>query len=569
MISVRRRAAFRVPMFALFSIALGCHSQIAPTPAQVGPIANVEAVAGQLRTIAAAGTLADLAFPNFPDYSQQFQTLYQSVDYAPVWVLRYGAPTPQALAVITAFESSRQKGLNPEDYDASRWPQRLDALKNARGDSNIIAHFDAALTICVMRYISDLHMGRVNPKQFKVGFDVEQKKYDLPQFLAQKLLPASNVPEVLNGVEPPYYGYQRTELALQTYLALADEDHSPPLPDVPKTLGPGDPYPGAEALAQRLQLLGDLPVAPIPDAKPGVYAGALVDGVKHFQTRHGLGADGRLGKDTVLQLNTPLSVRVQQLDDALERWRWLPANFPLLPVAVNIPEFVLRVFSPDHRIAMRMNVVVGKALRHETPVFAQDMKYIVFRPYWNVPMSITRGEIIPALQKDSGYLAKKNFEVTDQSGKVVTSGAVSADVLAQLRSGKLLVRQRPGPSNSLGLIKFIFPNEHNVYLHSTPAQSLFSQSRRDFSHGCIRLEKPADLAAWLLKDQPKWTLDAVKAAMQSGPDNQQVNLTPPVPVVIIYLTAVVEENGEVYFFNDIYGHDQTLNAVLAKGPPYR
>ena len=337
---------------------------------------------------------------------------------------------------------------------------------------------------------------------------------------------------------------------------------------MPKTLAPGDAYPGAEALAQRLQLLGDLPQGPLPDAKPGIYEGALVDGVKHFQSRHGLGADGRLGKDTLVQLNTPLSVRVQQLDDALERWRWLPADFSPLPVAVNIPEFVLRVFSPDHRIAMRMNVVVGKAVRNETPVFAEDMKYIIFRPYWNVPLSITRGEIIPALQKDSGYLAKKNFEVTDQSGNIVTSGAVSADVLAQLRSGKLLVRQRPGPANSLGLIKFIFPNEHNVYLHSTPAQSLFSQSRRDFSHGCIRVEKPAELAAWLLQDQPKWTVDAVKAAMQSGPDNQQVNLTTPVPVVIIYLTAVVEENGEVYFFDDIYGHDQRLNAVLAKGPPY-
>jgi L,D-transpeptidase YcbB len=567
MISVRRRAAFCVPILTLFSIALGCHSQIAPTPPQAGPTVNAEAVAGQLRTIAAAGTLADLTFPNFPDYSQHVQALYQSVNYAPVWV-RDGQATPQALAVITAFQSSRQKGLNPEDYDASRWPQRLAALKSSPGDANTVAHFDAALTVSVMRYISGLHIGRVNPKHFKLGFDVDQKKYDLPQFLAQKLLVASNVPEVLNGVEPTYYGYQRTELALQTYLALADKDHSPPLPDVAKTLAPGDAYPGTEALAQRLQLLGDLPQGPVADAKPGTYQGALVDGVKHFQTRHGLGADGRLGKDTLAQLNTPLSVRVQQLDDALERWRWLPADFSPLPVAVNIPEFVLRVFSPDHRVAMRMNVVVGKAVRNETPVFADEMKYIVFRPYWNVPLSITRGEIIPALQKDGGYLAKKNFEVTDQSGKIVTSGAVSADVLAQLRSGKLLVRQRPGPSNSLGLIKFIFPNEHNVYLHSTPAQSLFSQSRRDFSHGCIRLEKPADLAAWLLQGQPKWTLDAVKAAMQSGPDNQQVNLSPSVPVVIIYLTALVEENGEVYFFNDIYGHDQRLNAALAKGPPY-
>jgi murein L,D-transpeptidase YcbB/YkuD len=215
-----------------------------------------------------------------------------------------------------------------------------------------------------------------------------------------------------------------------------------------------------------------------------------------------------------------------------------------------------------------MNVVVGKAVRNETPVFARDMKYIVFRPYWNVPYSITRGEIIPAIQKDNNYLARKNFEVTDQNGKIVTTSAVSEEVLAQLRSGKLLVRQRPGNQNSLGLVKFMFPNEHNVYLHDTPAQSFFSQSRRDFSHGCIRLEKPAELAAWLLRDQPKWTLDAVKAAMKSGPDNQQVNLNPPVPVVIIYLTAVVEENGEVHFFDDIYGHDRTLNAILAKGPPY-
>ncbi len=178
-----------------------------------------------------------------------------------------------------------------------------------------------------MRYISDLHIGRVNPKHFKFGIDIAQKTYDLPQFLLQKLLPAT-IPQVLNAVEPPYFGYQRNEAALQTYLALADQDHSAPLPEVQKTLAPGDAYAGAEALAQRLQLLGDLPQGAGATLKPGIYEGALVDGVKHFQNRHGLGADGRLGKDTLRQLNVPLSVRVQQLDDALERWRWLPDNFP-------------------------------------------------------------------------------------------------------------------------------------------------------------------------------------------------------------------------------------------------
>jgi L,D-transpeptidase YcbB len=563
---VGRRAVLSVPILTLFFFALGCHSQSTLSPPPASNPLNAEAVAGQLRTIAAAGTLADLAASNFSDYRQQVQALYEAANYTPVWV-RDGQPTTQAQAVIAALEASRQKGLTPSDYDASRWTQRLLGLKHMPGDTPTVAHFDAALTVCAMRYISDLHIGRVNPKHFKFGIDVAQKSYDLPQFLLQKLLPASNVAQVLHDAEPPYYGYQRTQAALDDYLVLAEKENSVPLPEVQKTLAPGDAYTGAEALAQRLQLLGDLPTGSV-NVTPGIYEGALVDGVKHFQIRHGLAADGRLGKDTVRQLNVPLSFRIQQLDDALERWRWLPVDFSPLPVAVNIPEFVVRVFNSDHRVAMRMNVIVGKAVRHETPVFGKDMKYIVFRPYWNVPFSITRSEIIPALQKDGGYLARKNFEITDQGGRIVTSGEVSADQLAQLRSGKLLVRQRPGPTNSLGLIKFIFPNENNVYLHSTPTQQLFSQSRRDFSHGCIRLEKPAELAAWLLRDQPKWTLDAVKAAMQSGPDNQQVNLTPAVPVVIIYLTAVVEEDGEVYFFDDIYGHDRSLNAVLAKGPPY-
>jgi L,D-transpeptidase YcbB len=551
MCPVRRRA-----FLTLFFIALGCYSQNTPS----------EAVAGQLRTIAAAGTLSDLAAPNFPDYRQQVQALYQAANYTPVWI-RDGQPTPQALDVIAALEASRQKGLAPQDYDASRWTERLLGLKNAPGDAARVAHFDAALTVCAMRYISDLHIGRVNPKHLKLGFDVAQKSYDLPQFLLQKVLMAGNVAQVLHDAEPPYFFYQRTEAALDHYLVLAEKENRVPLPEVQKTLAPGDAYPGAEALAQRLQLLGDLPTGSA-NPTPGIYGGPMVDGVKHFQGRHGLTPDGQLGKGTLRQLNVPLSDRIQQLDDALERWRWMPVNFSPLPVLVNVPEFVLRAFNPDHSVAMRMDVIVGKALRHATPVFAQNMKYIVLRPYWNVPLSITRAEIIPALQKDSGYLARKNFEITDQSGNIVTSGAVSADQLAQLRSGKLLARQRPGPSNSLGLIKFLFPNEYNVYLHSTPAQQLFAQSRRDFSHGCIRVEDPAALAAWLLRDQPQWRLDAVKAAMQSGPDNQQVNLVPPVPVVIIYLTAVVEEDGEVYFFDDIYGHDRELNAVLAKGPPY-
>jgi murein L,D-transpeptidase YcbB/YkuD len=376
------------------------------------------------------------------------------------------------------------------------------------------------------------------------------------------------VQAVLDAVEPPYAGYKRAEVALQRYLQLAAKGDGPAVPEVTKTVAPGDTYAGISQLAQRLELLGDLPQTATVNTSSQIYTGALVDGVKLFQDRHGMDADGKLGKETVRQLNVPLTFRVQQLDDAMERWRWLPPSFPQPPVAVNVPEFVLRVFTADHQVALRMNVIVGKSVRHQTPVFAKDMQYIVFRPYWNVPTSILRSEIVPAIVKNRNYIANKNFEVVTFSGSVVTSGPINDDVLAQLRAAKLMVRQKPGPDNALGLVKFLFPNEHSVYLHSTPAQSLFSQSRRDFSHGCIRVQKPAELAAYLLRNQPPWTLDKVQAAMQTGPNNQQVNLKVPIPVLILYITAVVEEDGSVHFFNDIYGHDKSLETLLAKGPPY-
>ena len=333
-----------------------------------------------------------------------------------------------------------------------------------------------------MRYLSDLRIGRVNPKPLKFGIDLGSQHYDLPQFLVQKVLTGSNLADTLSKVEPQYLGYQRTEAALHTYLTMAAQDHSAPLPDPQRTLKNGDRYVGTAHLGERLRLLGDLPQGAVADQNATTYDGPLVEAVKHFQIRHGLKSEGRLDKETLAQLNMPLSTRVIQLEDSLERWRWLPSDYPLLPVAVNIPGFKLRVFSDDHTIALRMNVVVGKALNHQTPVFAKEMKYIIFRPYWNLPLDITSAEIVPKLLRDPRYLARKGFEATDQDGHIVAAGAVSQAMLAEIKSGKLLVRQKPGPRNALGLIKFMFPNEFDVYLHSTPAPELFNQSRRDFSH---------------------------------------------------------------------------------------
>ena len=314
--------------------------------------------------------------------------------------------------------------------------------------------------------------------------------------------------------------------------------------------------------------MGDLPPDAPPPADPALYDAALAEAVKRFQRRHGLDDDGRLGPGTVKQLNVPPADRVRQLQLALERWRWLPSEFSSPPIVVNIPDFRLRAADAKGNVALEMRVVVGKAAPTQTPVFSRDMTYVVFRPYWNVPPSIRGGEIVPAIKRDRNYIANKRYEVTTPDGKVVTDGPISDDVLAKLKAGQLAVRQKPGPANALGLVKLIFPNEFNVYLHSTPSQALFAKSRRDFSHGCIRVEKPAELAAWALRNNPDWTLERVREAMQSGPDDVTVKLDRPVPVFIVYATALAYENGEVHFYDDIYGHDADLAQALAKGYPY-
>jgi murein L,D-transpeptidase YcbB/YkuD len=521
---------------------------------------------GEIQGLIASGNLEGMRWPNFSDYRPSLLKFYQPTGYAPAWV-QSSQPIPQALLLIGFFKDAGKKGLDPEDYDASRWDGRIRAFQGSPS-SLTVAGFDVALTVCAMRYISDLRIGRINPRHFKFGLSVEQKKYDLAQFLRDRILTTPNPESALDEVEPPFAGYRRTEQALARYIELASSDDGEKLPDVTKPIESGQSYAGVPRLTRFLRLVGDLPADVTPSSDPQIYGGPLVDAVKSFQRRHGLDADGRLGPATIKQLNVPLRDRVLQLQLTLERWRWLPAEFSAPPIIVNIPDFRLRALDENNKVAMDMRVVVGKAMRTETPVFSREMTYVVLRPYWNVPPSILRSEIIPAIQRDRNYIASKNYEVATYDGKVVTSGVISDDVLAQLRAGNLMVRQKPGPNNALGLVKLIFPNEHNVYLHSTPSQNLFARSRRDFSHGCIRVEKPAELAAWALRNNPGWTLERVQQGMQSGKDNVTVNLVKPVPVFIVYGTAVTYETGEVHFSDDIYGHDATLAKALAKGYPY-
>jgi murein L,D-transpeptidase YcbB/YkuD len=478
---------------------------------------------------------------------------YTQAGSKPAWI-EGGAPTESARGVIQALQNAATKGLDPEDYDGSRWASRLTAL-NSKSTDNEVARFDLALTISVMRFVRDLHMGKVNPglyhKQFELGGN-------LANFVQRELVSASNVTGALESVEPQIEDYRLTEQALARYLMLpSDSQRELPIPSKP--VEPGGSYAALDDLAADLRLLGDLP----PDVMvPETYKEPLVGAVKRFQTRHGLTSDGRVGKDTIAELNIPLSRRIQQLQLSLERWRWLPHSFPRPPVIVNIPAFQLRALNQTSQPQLEMKVVVGNAYDHQTPVFAGEMTNIVFRPTWEVPLTIQRKEFVPSLQRNPLYLAQHGFEIVTARGAVVGKGRVNRALLKQLQSGGLHIRQEPGPKNSLGLVKFTFPNTYDVYLHGTPATGLFMKSRRDFSHGCIRVEKPVELAEWVLRGDPAWTEERIRKAMEGG-RTQWVKIGQPIPVLIIYATATVE-GDQVWFFDDIYGLDDDLQRALAE-----
>lgn len=309
--------------------------------------------------------------------------------------------------------------------------------------------------------------------------------------------------------------------------------------------------------------MGDL--AADQSTPPARYDGAVVDGVKRFQRRHGLQADGAVGASTAAALRVPPTFRVRQIELALERLRWVPHLDDDRLIALNIPMFRLwawEVGPQPPQLALAMDVIVGRALT-QTPVFAENMREVIFRPYWNVPSSILHHEMLPKIERDPDYMRRENLEIVgseaDQTGRV----ALTADALAGLRQGVLRVRQRPGPKNSLGLIKFVFPNDHDVYMHGTPAQALFAKSRRDFSHGCVRVFDPVALAEWVLRDRPEWTHDRILATT-NGTETIHVQLPRPIQVILFYTTAVVvPEDGTIHFADDIYRQDAKLERALA------
>lgn len=521
-----------------------------------------------LRAVIEGAELGEMRWPEFRDYRKDVTRFYEAYSYGLPWV-RDMQPTSQARAAVGLLLKADEKGLSADDYDGPRWTDRLSKLKPAvqhPKESDAI-EFDVALTVSMMRFLSDLHIGRVNPQHPDFEIDDGDKKYDLPEFLKEQVIEGWDDTSILSRVEPPYPMYERTIKALRTYMQLARQDAYEVLPAAKKPVAPGNLYPGVPRLIRFLRLVGDLPAGVALPVNKTTYQGPLVDAVKNFQRRHGLSPDGRIDVKTLGALNVPLDHRVRQIQLTLERWRWLPSDYQHSPVVVNIPEFRLRAYGDQFQVAVTMEVVVGKAFGHHTPVFANKIRYLIFRPYWNVPPSIARADILPAIQRHPDYMSRENLEIVDSRENVISPASLTPVILQQIRSGALSIRQKPGPTNSLGLVKFIFPNEFDIYMHDTPATELFSKSRRDFSHGCIRLEKPAELAAWVLRDKPEWTPERIRAAMDAE-KSQEVTLTHPIPVLIVYGTVIVLEDQIVRFYDDIYDQDAELDRVLDKGYPY-
>jgi L,D-transpeptidase YcbB len=477
--------------------------------------------------------------------SADVRNFYAPAGYQPVWT-RNGRPTAQAQAVMAILDDAAAKGLDPADYTHSR---------SLQGDAAIAA-FDVELTTALMRYVSDVRIGRVHPEDVQFALDVDSNKVYLPGFVAQVAV-SNDVQTLVASAEPQHEDYRRLLAALAKYRRIeAESKNDAPLPVLPK-LAPGSNYEALPQLATILRRAGDLAIADVQGTR---YEGAIVDAVKKFQARHGLEADGVIGRTTFTQLNVPASKRVEQIEWALERWRWMPSKFDGPAILVNLPEFKLRARNGKEELTMR--VVVGKAAGHRTPVFDGDIKHVVFRPSWSVPPNIQRNEILPKIASDYGYLARHNYELVDTATGRSVGSSVNGDTVRRIKNGSLRVRQTPGNHNALGLVKFLFPNDNHVYLHSTPQQALFARTRRDFSHGCIRVEDPAELAEWVLRAQPEWSREKIDSAMKGKRDDVYVKVERPIAVVLFYATAVAEENGEVKFLDDIYGHDVQLAKLL-------
>jgi murein L,D-transpeptidase YcbB/YkuD len=483
---------------------------------------------------------------------------YSKRDFAPAWI-QNGQATPQMDALIRAIHAADREGLDPELYSATLLDQRKQ--ESSRGfltrkgfDPEQATAMDVWLTWSYLKFAADLVDGVSDLAHADPAWQIAAKPID-PMAQLERALRDNRVAESLFELTPSNPEYRALQRALEDYRGIAARGGWPAVPRNMR-LKAGQWSSVAGTLARRLAASGDYTGTPPPVGQSVAYDIDLQDAVKRFQRRHGLTDDGSVTPALAAEMNVPVEARVRQIELNMERWRWLPRDLGDRHILVNIPEMRLDVI--EHGApALSMRVVVGKP-DTQTPIFNDTMTYLVFAPTWNVPADIAQKETLPAVLADPNFLNRMNMEVVDATGKTVDPGSIDLASPEKYR-----FRQRPGDSNALGLVKFMFPNQFNVYLHDTPADSLFARASRSFSHGCVRLEQPEKLAEYVLHDQPEWTADRIREAMHSG-EEKIVKLKTGIPVYLGYWTARVSADHQVQFRKDVYGIDGRQSAKLAE-----
>lgn len=490
---------------------------------------------------------------------------YRKRGYAPAWTLE-GNPTPHARELLSSLASSRYEGLSPEIYHYSEIQNILAQLGKSDSGSgtttpSTLAELDILLTDAFLLYATHLFSGRVDPETIHTAWEAFHPEIDLARELSEALA-TGRIAEKLAVLTPSDEGYRRLKAALLTYREIAAEKRWLQIPSGP-ALKTGETDARVALLRKLFKVTGDLENT--ADETSLFFDNPMDSALRRFQCRHGLEADGILGKETLNQLNRPVAGRIRQMELNLERWRWLPHKLGQRHILVNIAAFQLHVMESGRSI-LTMRVVVGTHFR-KTPVFSETMKYLVINPYWNVPFRIAIEDKLPLIRKNPSYLLENGYRVLNGWEGDVTEVAPENIDWSGITPRNFLyrLRQDPGPQNALGRIKFMFPNRFSVYLHDTPQHRLFNSTVRAFSSGCIRVEKPLELATYLLKEDPAWSKEQIEKAIISD-KNRIIILKNRVPVHLLYWTAWVEPDGAIHFRKDIYGRDLLLDRALKERP---
>jgi murein L,D-transpeptidase YcbB/YkuD len=469
-------------------------------------------------------------------------SFYAGRDFQPVWLEK-----ERLRELLRVLESAEEHGLNPEDYHyptLAGWPESTDPMQ--------LAARDVLATEALIRFGYHLHFGKIDAASLDPDWNLTRRlQNEEPVAVLEQAVAAPKLDIFLTTrLEPDGTFYAGLRAGLARYREIAAAGGWPMVPEGP-TLRPGDRDPRVAAVRARLAVTD---AAADQSSDLQWFDPDLVSAVEHFQARHGLDADGIIGARTIEAMNVPVASRIDQLKANLERTRWVFRDLEPRFLIVNIAGFEAYVVA-DRKVTWKSRVQVGKPYR-KTPVFKKKMTYLVLGPTWTVPPTILREDIIPKIKKDPGYLARKDMVLLDRSGKLVDISnvdltAISAD------NFPYTVRQEPGPKNALGRIKFMFPNQHFVYLHDTPSQTLFDRAERTSSSGCIRVEQPISLAAELLGDPTEWSETRVEERISKA-SNETVTLTDPIMVFLMYWTSVPDDNGDVKFFSDVYSRDQAV-----------